>query len=111
MAWLAQSVRRSRSLWTHGPSQGREGLYVSGAYDGKFLIYEPRGLQRLFTAALVPTDARVMEKSRHPVTDVGIGRLLEIVGTDEEDKARARGRFVFYRKRGYEINVNAIREG
>ncbi len=28
-----------------------------------------------------------------------------------EDKARARGRFVFYRKRGYEINVNAIREG
>ena len=37
-------------------------------------------------------------------------RLLEIVGADEEDKARARGRFVFYRKRGYEINVNAIGE-
>jgi DNA polymerase-3 subunit chi len=37
-------------------------------------------------------------------------RLLEIVGTDEEDKARARSRFVFYRKRGYDINVNAIRE-
>jgi len=37
-------------------------------------------------------------------------RLLEIVGTDEEDKSRARGRFVFYRKRGYEINVNAIGE-
>jgi DNA polymerase-3 subunit chi len=37
-------------------------------------------------------------------------RLLEIVGTDEEDKVRARGRFVFYRKRGYEINVNAIGE-
>ena len=37
-------------------------------------------------------------------------RLLEIVGTDEEDKQRARGRFVFYRKRGYEINVNAIGE-
>ena len=37
-------------------------------------------------------------------------RLLEIVGADEEDKLRARGRFVFYRKRGYEINVNAITE-
>ena len=37
-------------------------------------------------------------------------RLLEIVGADEEDKARARARFVFYRKRGYEINVNAIGE-
>jgi DNA polymerase-3 subunit chi len=35
-------------------------------------------------------------------------RVLEIVGADEEDKSRARARFVFYRKRGYEINVNAI---
>ncbi len=74
--------------WMEGPSQGREGLYVSGAHDGKFLIYEPRGLQRLFTAALAPTDARVMEKSRHPVTDVGIGRLLEIVGDNTRRAAR-----------------------
>ena len=37
-------------------------------------------------------------------------RLLEIVGTDEDDRNRARSRFVFYRKRGYEINVNAIGE-
>ena len=37
-------------------------------------------------------------------------RLLEIVGTDEEDKQLARSRFVFYRKRGYDINVNAISE-
>jgi DNA polymerase-3 subunit chi len=37
-------------------------------------------------------------------------RLLEIVANDEEDKQRARGRFVFYRKRGYEIRVNEITE-
>ncbi len=37
-------------------------------------------------------------------------RLLEIVGVDEEDKQRARARFVFYRKRGYEIVVNTIGE-
>ena len=35
-------------------------------------------------------------------------RLLEIVATDEEDKARARSRYAFYKKRGYDINVNAI---
>jgi len=35
-------------------------------------------------------------------------RLLEIVGTDEEDKARARARYSFYRERGYDINVNSI---
>jgi hypothetical protein len=74
--------------WMEGPSQGREGLYVSGAHDGKFLVYEPRGFQRLFTAALDPTDARVMDKSRHPVTDVGIGRLLEIVGDNTRRAAR-----------------------
>ena len=74
--------------WMEGPSQGREGLYVSGAHEGKFLIYEPRGFQRLFTAALAPTDARVMDKSRHPVTDIGIGRLLEIVGDNTRRASR-----------------------
>jgi hypothetical protein len=74
--------------WMEGPSKGREGLYVAGANDGKFLVYEPSGLQRLFTAALEPTDARVMDKSRHPVTDVGIGRLLEIVGENARRAAR-----------------------
>lgn len=74
--------------WLDGPSKGREGLYVAGAHDGKFLVYEPSGFQRLFTAALEPTDARVLEKSRHPVTDVGIGRLLEIVGDNARRAAR-----------------------
>lgn len=35
-------------------------------------------------------------------------RLLEIVATEEEDKLRARARYAFYRKRGYDIQVNAI---
>jgi len=74
--------------WVEGPSRGREGLYVSDAHDGKFLVSEPHGFQRLFTAALEPSDARVMEKSRHPVTDVGIGRLLEIVGSNARRASR-----------------------
>lgn len=35
-------------------------------------------------------------------------RLLEIVANDEADKERARARYVFYHKRGYDIRVNAI---
>ncbi|HYC37141.1 MAG TPA: DNA polymerase III subunit chi [Usitatibacter sp.] len=35
-------------------------------------------------------------------------RLLEIVSTDEADKARARERYKFYSNRGYDIRVNAI---
>ena len=74
--------------WLDGPSKGREGLFVSGAHDDKFLVSEPRGIQRLFTAALEPTDRRVMEQSRHPVTDIGIGRLLEFVGESTRRAAR-----------------------
>ncbi|MFB3818505.1 MAG: DUF1571 domain-containing protein [Candidatus Methylomirabilales bacterium] len=74
--------------WLEGPSKGREGLYDAERHGGKFLLAEPRGLARLFTAALDPRDPRIMERSRHPVTDVGIGRLLEIVGQNARRAAR-----------------------
>lgn len=35
-------------------------------------------------------------------------RLLEIVSTDEADKERARERYSFYKKRGYDIQVNDV---
>jgi DNA polymerase-3 subunit chi len=35
-------------------------------------------------------------------------RLLEIVGTDEDDKVRARSRWAFYKERGYDMQVNEI---
>jgi DNA polymerase III subunit chi len=35
-------------------------------------------------------------------------RMLEIVATDDEDKQKARARYAFYRKRGYDIRVNPI---
>lgn len=35
-------------------------------------------------------------------------RLCEIVGSDEEDKARARQRYKFYQDRGYELSVHDV---
>jgi len=35
-------------------------------------------------------------------------RLIEIVGTDDEDRAQARERFRFYRDRGYEIRTHDL---
>ena len=35
-------------------------------------------------------------------------RLLEVVGADEADQEKARARYVFYKKRGYDIQINAI---
>jgi len=74
--------------WLEGLGKGREGLYVAQSHDGKFLVYEPSGIRRLFTAALEPGDSRVLEVSRHPITDIGIGRLLEIVGENVRRASR-----------------------
>ena len=35
-------------------------------------------------------------------------RVLEIVSTDEADKERARGRYAFYKQRGYELKVHDV---
>lgn len=35
-------------------------------------------------------------------------RVLEIVASDEADKEKARERYAFYKKRGYDIRVNDI---
>jgi DNA polymerase-3 subunit chi len=35
-------------------------------------------------------------------------RLLEIVGSDEEDKGRARQRWSFYKDRGYDLQVHDV---
>jgi outer membrane lipoprotein-sorting protein len=74
--------------WVDGPAKGREGLYVAGAHDGKFILAEPESMAKFFIARLDPSDPRILQRSRHPVTDVGIGRLLEIVGDNARRAAR-----------------------
>jgi Protein of unknown function (DUF1571) len=68
--------------WMDGPYQGREGLFVEGAWGDRFLVQEKQGIARLVTAAISPHDPRVFQVGRHPVTDVGIGHLLQILGRD-----------------------------
>ena len=74
--------------WLEGPGKGREGLYVAGAHKDRFLVHEGRGFRGLVTAALDPSHPRVLEESRHPITDVGIGRLLEIIAENARRAAR-----------------------
>lgn len=75
--------------WVEGRAVGREGLYVAGENDGKFLVADPSGLAKFFTARLDPQDPRIRAKTRHTVTDLGIGRLLEIVGESLRPSARS----------------------
>ena len=74
--------------WMDGPYQGREGLFVAGAWDDRFLVQEKQGVARFVTAAISPHHPRVFQLGRHPVTDVGIGRLLQILVQDSRRAAR-----------------------
>ena len=76
--------------WIAGPPEGREILFVPGRNDNRMLVREPGLLSSLVTVAMAPDSPRVLRESRHPVTDVGIGRLIELI-VDNARRAAAAG--------------------
>ena len=62
------------------PNKGREAIYVSGRRGGKLLAHDV-GFGRLIagTMNLDPRGALAMEDCRHPITEAGIGSLIETV--------------------------------
>lgn len=76
--------------WLAGPPQGREALYVEGARGNKVMIHEAHGLASFFSFLLDPGSRRILKDSRYPFTEIGIGRLIERVGTAAK-RAWARG--------------------
>ena len=60
------------------PAQGREAIYIAGRHGSKILAHDV-GLNKFLagTLALEPTSARAMEDCRHPITEAGIGPLLD----------------------------------
>jgi hypothetical protein len=69
---------RSIYLKFRQPSPGREAIYIAGRNGGKVLAHDV-GLNRLLagTVRLEPTDGRAMEDCRHPISEAGIGPLLD----------------------------------
>jgi len=67
--------------WLKGPHDGREALYVQGKYDNKVTGHEG-GFISFVTLHMEPTGSTAMKGNRHPITDVGIGRLIEIIDTN-----------------------------
>ena len=65
--------------WISGPPKGREILFVKGRNDDRVLVHEPGVVSGFFTAVLAPDSPRVLRESRHPITDVGLGRLVELL--------------------------------
>ena len=60
------------------PAHGREAIYIAGRHGSKVLAHDV-GLNKFLagTLALEPTSSRAMEDCRHPITEAGIGPLLD----------------------------------
>ena len=79
--------------WTAGRPAGREILFVPGQNGDRMLVREPGLFASLATIVMAPDSPRVLEESRHPVTDIGIGRLIGLI-LDNARRAAAAGDLV-----------------
>ncbi len=64
--------------WVGEAHAGRELLYAEG-WNGNRLMAHEGGVLGFITLSLDPNGALALRHSRHPVTDTGIGRMLEVV--------------------------------
>ena len=60
------------------PHAGREAIWVDGQFGGKMLVHDV-GLGKLLagTLKIEPNSSMAMEDNRHPITDAGLGYLLD----------------------------------
>lgn len=60
------------------PDAGREAIFEPAKHNGK-IVYHDVGLGRLIAGTLLldPRGTLAMEDNRHPITDAGIGNLIE----------------------------------
>jgi len=66
--------------WIKDPHKGREVAYVEGENENKLRAHE-RGMLSFVVVSLDPKSPRAMEGSHHPITDAGIGKLIELMAS------------------------------
>ncbi len=73
------------------PTRGREAIYIHGANRGKAIVHDV-GVGKLVggTVWLDPRSRRAMEGNRHPITEAGIGNMIDklVEGWDREMNAQ-----------------------
>ncbi|HEY5996729.1 MAG TPA: DUF1571 domain-containing protein [Candidatus Deferrimicrobiaceae bacterium] len=67
-----------RMKWTEGEIAGMEALYVRGKHGGKMLVHSG-GFFGFLTLRLDPAEPRAMKLNRHPITESGLGDLLDMI--------------------------------
>jgi len=67
--------------WLPGPHKGRETIYVEGA-NGNRLKGHEGGLLGVINVNLEPSGDTAMKGNRHPITDVGLEKLVAKLATN-----------------------------
>jgi outer membrane lipoprotein-sorting protein len=75
--------------WLKGQHEGRQALYPAGV-DGNELWVRLPLLVGAITLSFDPQSPRARKGSRHPITDVGIGKLLDFI-TDNASRGMQHG--------------------
>lgn len=65
--------------WIEDPGKGREVLYVDGWNNNRILLRDP-GFMGVMIMNLRPQGPIAMKGSRHPITEVGLEHLVQMVG-------------------------------
>ena len=92
-----------KALWTFQSTR-----FVPHAFAGTAIAAETPVILASSAENLPHHDVLLNLADEWPPFFASFERLLEIVASDDADKAKARERYAFYKKRGYDINVNAI---
>ena len=67
-------------------ARGREVIWVENANEGKLIAHEG-GLKNLVRVSLAPTDSLAMMGNKYPITEIGLGKLVEkLIEKGERDK-------------------------
>lgn len=70
--------------WLSDPGKGREVVYVKGQHDDKIHTLTAAGDIPLMRGgvriALAPDDPKVLARSRHPISEAGLGAIIDRLG-------------------------------
>jgi outer membrane lipoprotein-sorting protein len=67
--------------WTSGPNKDRVVIYVSGRNKNKTIVHLT-GLMRFLPVSIDPTGKQAMKYNRHPITEAGIGHIIDLCAAD-----------------------------
>lgn len=94
----AMSRQLQQKLWQHGPAS----FLPSTMPQEDISSYTPIILDAV-GSHLIQDDILINLQAQYPPFFSRFRYLVELVGSEEEDKVAARQRYKFYRDRGYEV--------